>query len=252
MFKILNICYKWMLVMRRSESMKNIVVCCYFVLLSLFFTGCKNEFSGKKYAAELMGVEVIGLDFLDNSKIEIYFAGMENQVGSYSYDKLNQKVKIIDSEIELDYTPSISVLKWQSKDVEFVFHLVEEINVSTGVGFDFHPPLTTPIPDGYVEVNEKLNYYTSLGVVKSLTNDGKEISIEISILYQDDAEILKTIENKKDEIIFWLKSYISGKMYDDFSPPAEPSRQMEIRNGLNETLFQSSPKIRKITFMDIY
>ena len=218
-------------------------------LLSFSLISCTNQFSGKKYTAELMGMEVIGLDFIDNSKVEIYFIGTENQVAQYTFNKKTNIVKIKEPEIELIYKPSIATLNWNDEDTEYIFHQVEEINISKDSAFDLFPKAIT-----YVEYKDDVviySWYDSLGNIENTTKDGKNISLEIVIGYKEnDKSIATELESRKPEIQLFLKHFISKKDYTDFSPLNEDNLRSEIKNGINDNILTSG-RIRDIRITDI-
>ena len=229
--------------------MKNKLLLILLALLSICFIGCTNHFSGKKYTAELMGMEVIGLDFLDNSKVEIYFIGTENQIAQYSFDKKNNIVKIKEPEIELIYKPSIATLNWNDGETEFIFHQVEEINISKDSAFNFYPKA---IP--YEEYKGDVviySWYDSLGKIENTTKDGQNISLEIAIGYKENDKSTATeLESRKPEIQTFLKHFISERSYADFSPLNENILRTEIKNGINDNILTSG-RIRDIRITDI-
>lgn len=218
-------------------------------LLSFSLISCTNQFSGKKYTAELMGMEVIGLDFIDNSKVEIYFIGTENQVAQYTFNKKTNIVKIKEPEIELIYKPSIATLNWNDEDTEYIFHQVEEINISKDSAFDLFPKAIT-----YEEYKGDVviySWYDSLGNIENTTKDGKNISLEIVIGYKEnDKSIATELESRKPEIQLFLKHFISKKDYTDFSPLNEDNLRSEIKNGINDNILTSG-RIRDIRITDI-
>lgn len=218
-------------------------------LLSFSLISCTNQFSGKKYTAELMGMEVIGLDFIDNSKVEIYFIGTENQVAQYTFNKKTNIVNIKEPEIELIYKPSIATLNWNDEDTEYIFHQVEEINISKDSAFDLFPKAIT-----YEEYKGDVviySWYDSLGNIENTTKDGKNISLEIVIGYKEnDKSIVTELESRKPEIQLFLKHFISKKDYTDFSPLNEDNLRSEIKNGINDNILTSG-RIRDIRITDI-
>ena len=218
-------------------------------LLSFSLISCTKQFSGKKYTAELMGMEVIGLDFIDNSKVEIYFIGTENQVAQYTFNKKTNIVKIKEPEIELIYKPSIATLNWNDEDTEYIFHQVEEINISKDSAFDLFPKAITY--DEYKGDVVIYNWYDSLGNIENTTKDGKNISLEIVIGYKEnDKSIATELESRKPEIQLFLKHFISKKDYTDFSPLNEDYLRSEIKNGINDNILTSG-RIRDIRITDI-
>ena len=231
--------------------MKNKFLLICFVILSFCLISCTNQFSGKKYSAELMGVEVIGLDFLDNSKVEIYFIGAEKQLAQYTFNKKTNIVKIKEPEIELVFNHSIATLNWTDGDTDFIFHQVEEINISNEAAFDFYPKAIIPSVDEYKSEKVVYSWYDSIGKVENTTKDGKTIVLEIAIGYKENDKVTATeLESRKIEIQTFLKHFISENSYQDFSPLNEDNLRTEIKNGINDKVLTSA-RIRDIRITDI-
>lgn|GEM_PF-3968788 len=119
--------------MRKKES-------CFFVIFILFvLLGCKNSlpFDGKKYITKLDGVGIIGLEFKDNSIINLHFINMENQISEYSYDKKNNMLRLSEFGTELIFDNLTQTFKWKYGQNEFIFYETKEINLLADVIIDF-------------------------------------------------------------------------------------------------------------------
>lgn len=101
-----------------------------FIILSSILISCKNQLSGKKYSAKILDLEVMGLDFLDNSKVEIYEIDEENKIAQYNFNKKTNIIEIPYHGMVLSYNPFYETLYLKKDNAEFNFRQVEEINIS--------------------------------------------------------------------------------------------------------------------------
>lgn len=224
-----------------------------FVLFLLNLVSCNNSnpFSGKKYVAELMGFEVIGLDFITKSKVEIYFTGTEKQSSDYTFDKKNNKLTILNSGIELNYNPKTYTLKWTSDGTEFIFHLTEEINISDDIGLNSFTLPTIPSIEEYE--SKKIVYSWSEEYrVMSKTTDNNYPYLSVIFAYkQDDKTTSTELAERKAEIENLLKDILSQKSKADLGPTKEEELKIEIRDSINDKILKKG-KIRRVAIQDLY
>ena len=115
------------------------VKCLFILFIPFVLLGCKKSlsFDGKKYITELDGIGIIGLEFNDNSIVNLHLINIENQISKYSYDKKNNILNLSKFGTELVFDNLTQTFKWKYGEKEFIFYETDEINFSSEVIIDF-------------------------------------------------------------------------------------------------------------------
>ena len=101
------------------------------------------------------------------------------------------------------------------------------------------------------ESKEILDWYTSLGLIKTKTmeNNPSNIQVDVVLGYNiNDKPASNEIEQKSDKIKKFLTQYFTQKTSEDLRPQNEENLKIEILNGINDSILSSS-KIKDVRFM---
>lgn len=111
---------------------------------------------------------------------------------------------------------------------------------------------TIPMANEYkTESKEILDWYTSLGLIKTKTmeNNPSNIQVDVVLGYNiNDKTASNEIEQKSDKIKKFLTQYFTQKTSEDLRPQNEENLKIEILNGINDSILSSS-KIKDVRFM---
>lgn len=105
-----------------------------------------------------------------------------------------------------------------------------------------------------VNVNrEILDWYTSLGTIRTKTNDANPASVVVEVVlgYKHEDKACSTeITQRNIELKDYLRRCFTGKTVEELKPDQEESLQLEIRNYINDSILSSS-KIKAVRFMQL-
>ena len=110
-----------------------------------------------------------------------------------------------------------------------------------------------PISDEYVTQREILDWYTSLGAIRTKTSDdiSASVVVDIALGYKKDDKATSTeITQRNIELKDFLRRYFTEKTIAELKPQNEQKLKIELRNAINDEILSTS-KIRDISFVQL-
>lgn len=110
-----------------------------------------------------------------------------------------------------------------------------------------------PISDEYVTQREILDWYTSLGAIRTKTSDdiSASVVVDIALGYKKDDKVTSTeITQRNIELKDFLRRYFTEKTIAELKPQNEQKLKIELRNAINDEILSTS-KIRDISFLQL-
>ena len=110
-----------------------------------------------------------------------------------------------------------------------------------------------PISDEYVTQREILDWYTSLGAIRTKTSDdiSASVVVDIALGYKKDDKATSTeITQRNIEIKDFIRRYLTEKTIAELKPQNEQKLKIELRNAINDEILSTS-KIRDISFLQL-
>ncbi|WP_147613003.1 flagellar basal body-associated FliL family protein [Treponema pectinovorum] len=108
----------------------------------------------------------------------------------------------------------------------------------------------TPIDSKYVVAKEIFSWSKEFNTTNK-TRDGATVSWSVVFAYKfDDKNVSTEITQNKSAIINYLQQFISQKTIKEFSPKNEDILREEIKNYINNNIFNSS-KICDVRFLEL-
>ena len=110
-----------------------------------------------------------------------------------------------------------------------------------------------PISDEYVTQREILDWYTSLGAIRTKTSDDISASVVVDIALgfkKDDKATSTEITQRNIELKDFLRRYFTEKTIAELKPQNEQKLKIELRNAINDEILSTS-KIRDISFLQL-
>ena len=110
-----------------------------------------------------------------------------------------------------------------------------------------------PISDEYVTQREILDWYTSLGAIRTKTSDdiSASVVVDIALGYKKDDKATSTeITQRNIELKDFLRRYFTEKTIAELKPQNEQKLKIELRNAINDEILSTS-KIRDISFLQL-
>lgn len=111
----------------------------------------------------------------------------------------------------------------------------------------------TRISDEYVVQKEILDWYTSLGAIRTKTSDELPASVvvDIALGYKKDDKATSTeITQRTIELKDFLRRYFTEKTIVELKPQNEQKLKIELRNAINDEILSSS-KIKDVSFQQL-
>ncbi len=148
--------------------------------------------------------------------------------------------------------PLISgVLKWVAIGVGAIILIVTVVVITMNI-MSSNTRAVSPVPvsSEYVGTREILDWYSSIGQIRTKTIDQTPASVivEVSLGYKTGAKATSTeITARQIEIKEFLRRFFSEKTIVELKPQNEDKLRIEIRNAINDTILSSS-KIRDVRF----
>jgi flagellar FliL protein len=110
-----------------------------------------------------------------------------------------------------------------------------------------------PISQAYSGKQEVLDWYQSLGVVRTRTSDAvpSTVSVDVVLGYQSQDKLASSeITARQVEIKDFLRRFFTEKVRDELGPKNEEKLRIEIRNAINDDILTNS-KIRDVKFLTL-
>ena len=115
------------------------------------------------------------------------------------------------------------------------------------------PQVVVPISDEYTVQREILDWYTSLGAIRTKSSDEVPASVVVDIALgykKDDKATSKEITQRNIELKDFLRRYFTKKMASQLRPQNENNLKIELKNAINNKILSSS-KIEDISFLQL-
>ncbi|MCI1207856.1 MAG: flagellar basal body-associated FliL family protein [Treponema sp.] len=112
-----------------------------------------------------------------------------------------------------------------------------------------HPDIT--ISEEYEGKREILDWYQSLGSIRTTTADPNPASVVVEVVLgykKDDKATSAEITARTIEIKDFLRRYFSEKTAEELRPQNEDKLRIEIRNAINDDILSTS-KIKEVRFL---
>ncbi|MCR5401779.1 MAG: flagellar basal body-associated FliL family protein [Treponema sp.] len=146
------------------------------------------------------------------------------------------------------------LLKWIAIGLGAVILIVVIVVVTMKiVGGNTSSQVGIPISDEYAVQREILDWYTSLGAIRTKTSDDNPASVvvDIALGYKKDDKATSTeITQRNIELKDFLRRYFTEKTIQQLKPQNEQKIKIELRNAINDEILSSS-KIKDISFLQL-
>ena len=148
-----------------------------------------------------------------------------------------------------------SLLKWIAIALGAII-LIVVVVIITNVVMNKNNPSSdniTRISDEYVVQKEILDWYTSLGAIRTKTSDELPASVvvDIALGYKKDDKATSTeITQRTIELKDFLRRYFTEKTIVELRPQNEQKLKIELRNAINDEILSSS-KIKDVSFQQL-
>lgn len=114
---------------------------------------------------------------------------------------------------------------------------------------------TTAVPttEEYTQTKEVLDWYQSLGSIRTKTSDATPASVVVDVVLgykKDDKATSTEITQRTVELKDYLRRYFTQKSVDELKPSDEETLKIEIRNAINDSILSGS-KIKDVRFMQL-
>lgn len=110
-----------------------------------------------------------------------------------------------------------------------------------------------PISDEYAVQREILDWYTSLGAIRTKSSDEipASVVVDIALGYKKDDKATSTeITQRNIELKDFLRRYFTEKTIAELKPQNEQKLKIELRNAINDEILSTS-KIKDISFLQL-
>ncbi|MDE5898822.1 MAG: flagellar basal body-associated FliL family protein [Treponemataceae bacterium] len=144
-----------------------------------------------------------------------------------------------------------SLLKWIAIALGAVILIVVIVIITMRVvGSNTSSQTALPISDEYNVQREILDWYTSLGAIRTRTSDDipASVIVDIALGYKkDDKATSAEITQRTIELKDFLRRYFREKTVEELRPQNEQKLKIELRNSINDEILSSS-KIKDVSF----
>ena len=110
-----------------------------------------------------------------------------------------------------------------------------------------------PVTEEYSTNRELLDWYTSLGTLRTKTSDSMPASVMVEVVLgykKEDKATSTEITQRSIELKDFLRRYFTQKTAEELAPQNEENLKIEIRNAINDQILSSS-KIKDVRFMQL-
>jgi flagellar protein FliL len=143
------------------------------------------------------------------------------------------------------------MLKWILIAVGAVILIVVVVFVTIKLaGNNTSSQTTVQVSEEYKAQREILDWYTSLGVIRTKTSDDIPASVVVNIALgykKEDKTAATEITERKIELTDFLRRYFTEKTIAELKPQNEEKLKIELRNAINDEILSNS-KIRDVSF----
>ncbi|MBP3608028.1 MAG: flagellar basal body-associated FliL family protein [Treponema sp.] len=146
------------------------------------------------------------------------------------------------------------LLKWIAIGLGAIILIVTVVVITMNV-VNSNQTQTVPVPmaEEYTASKEILDWYSSLGSIRTKTSDVNPASVIVEVVLgykKEDKATSTEITQRTIELKDFLRRYFTQKSYEDLRPQNEESLRIEIRNAINDSILSSS-KIKDVRFMQL-
>ncbi|MBD5447888.1 MAG: flagellar basal body protein FliL [Treponema sp.] len=113
--------------------------------------------------------------------------------------------------------------------------------------------MAVPVTEEYSATRELLDWYTSLGSLRTKTSDAIPASVVVDVVLgykKEDKATSTEITQRSIELKDFLRRYFTQKTAEELAPQNEENLKIEIRNAINDQILSSS-KIKDVRFMQL-
>lgn len=146
------------------------------------------------------------------------------------------------------------LLKWIAIGLGAVILIVVIVIVTMKIaGGNTSAQAGIPISDEYAVQREILDWYTSLGPIRTKTSDDNPASVVVEVVLgykKDDKATSTEITQRNIELKDFLRRYFTEKTIQQLKPQNEQKLKIELRNAINDEILSSS-KIKDISFLTL-
>ena len=146
------------------------------------------------------------------------------------------------------------ILKWVAIGLGAVVLIVVIVLVTMKIANgNKSATVTLPISEEYTAQREILDWYTSLGSIRTKTSDdiSASVVVDIALGYKKDDKACSTeITQRNIELKDFLRRYFTQKTIQELKPQNEGNLKIELRNEINDEILSSS-KIKDISFIQL-
>ncbi len=146
------------------------------------------------------------------------------------------------------------LLKWVAIALGAIILIVVIVVVTMKIvgGNNPNPPQLL-ISNEYTVQREILDWYTSLGTIRTKTSDeiAASVVVELALGYKKDDKAVSTeITQRNIELKDFLRRYFKEKTIAELKPQNEQKIKIELRNAINDEILSNS-KIKDISFQQL-
>ncbi len=112
---------------------------------------------------------------------------------------------------------------------------------------------TTAEESPYAGVRPQLSWFTTIGVIRTRTNDPTPYSVVVNLIigYDQDNKVAQTeLTNRLYELKDFIRNYFSNKSAADLKPDQEEQLKNDIKTKLNEHILDKA-RAREILFQQL-
>ncbi|MDD5790320.1 MAG: flagellar basal body-associated FliL family protein [Spirochaetia bacterium] len=146
------------------------------------------------------------------------------------------------------------LLKWVAIGLVAIILIVTVVVITMKVmGGSKTQAAVIPVTEEYSSTKEILDWYNSLGVIRTKTSDVNPSSVIVDVVLgykKDDKATSTEITQRTVELKDFLRRYFTQKSADELRPQNEEELRIEIRNAINDSILSSS-KIKDVRFMQL-
>ncbi len=147
-----------------------------------------------------------------------------------------------------------TILKWVAIGLGAVILIVVIVLITMKIAGTNNTTATVlPISEEYTAQREILDWYTSLGSIRTKSSDDipATIVVDIALGYKKDDKACSTeITQRSIELKDFLRRYFTQKTIQELRPQNEGNLKIELRNEINDEILSTS-KIKDISFLQL-
>lgn len=147
-----------------------------------------------------------------------------------------------------------TLLKWIAIALGGIILIVTVVIITMKVaGGNSAQQAVVPVSEEYSSHKEVLDWYSSLGTVRTKSSDEEPASIVVEVVLgykKDDKATSTEISQRTVELKDFLRRYFTQKTAEELKPYNEENLKIEIRNAINDSILSTS-KIKDVKFLTL-